>query len=199
MNEIIQNTSKGGLKKLFGKDHITGIQLVEDGFLICMEKSNDIQLPFSNIKRIEHQDYFKNKPMAMRTVRIQTNDGKEYVIDAKPEIDQVKKIMAHFATYDLAGQDLNDFENLDIKIGFVYGKDIRIKNGNLILPTKKEEIVYPISTMKHYAFNRVNTDLGMMFEGKKTGVNIFQAWNRNIYLLEAIMAHSNKPDKTLPI
>lgn len=188
MNEkVIKNVSKGFLKKLFGKDSIDSLTIIENGFTLNMEKGETIALPFYNIKALKTDQYLK-KAAPYRTINIETGDDQNYSMNISSDREEIDAVLKHYANYQLQGKSLDNINTL--KVVLQYGLNdyhIRIENGNLIEYKNGEDQVYPLNTIEYYRVDKPSNIINIKFRDKKMFIRLSVVHVTNIWLVFQIL------------
>lgn len=188
MNEkVIKNVSKGFLKKLFGKDSIDSLTIIENGFTLNMEKGEAIALPFYNIKALKTDQYLK-KTAPYRTINIETGDDQNYSMNISSDREEIDAVLKHYANYQLQGKSLDNINTL--KVVLQYGLNdyhIRIENGNLIEYKNGEDQVYPLNTIEYYRVDKPSNIINIKFRDKKMFIRLSVVHVTNIWLVFQIL------------
>ncbi|MGI5172226.1 hypothetical protein H0R92_01310 [Treponema sp. OMZ 840] len=193
--KIIKNTSKGFLKKLFGQNHIEKIALSEDGFVVFMDKGDEIPLYFKDIKAVKSNFYF-DKITPHRTITILMNDQKEYSADIAPEKEEIDSVLKHYAKYQLNGDIPEEINS--IKVILQYGLNdynIRIENGNLIETKRGRDASFPLNTIEYYRIDKPSNTINIKFKDKKTFITLSAIHVTNIWLVLEILEKLAKKQK----
>lgn len=187
MNEVIKNTSKGFFKKIFNKNHIEKIALSEEGFVIFMEKEEEVLIPFKDIKAVK-SNFYLDKITPYRTATILMNDQKEYSIDVSPEIEEINSILKHYAKYQLGGDISDDVHDINVVLQYgINDYKIRLERGNLIETKRGKEISYPLNTIEYYRVDKPSNTINIKFKNKKMFITLSAINVTNIWLLLQIL------------
>lgn len=185
--EIIENTSKGFLKKLFGKKHIEKIALSEEGFVIFMEKGEEILINFRDIQAVKSNFYLEKNP-PYRTVTIVTNQQKEYSLEITPEREVIDSVLKHYSDYQLGGDIPADINSINVVLQYgLNDYKIRFENGNLIETKRGKETSYPLNTIEYYRVDKPSNTINIKFRDKKLFVTLSAIHVTNVWLILAIL------------
>ena len=191
-DKIINNTSKGVFKKLFSKEHISGLAITDFGFSIVMEKSSAIEIPFENLQAAKVNFYF-DKTTPYRTITLVTKEGKEYSLDIAPYSGEVDEALKHFAKFQLRGEIPSNIEDINVLlIRGLNGYEIKLENGNLVITKNGERTEYPWSHLEYYRIDKPSNNINLKFQEKKLFVSLSGINVTNIWLLLEVLKRSAK-------
>ena len=193
--KIIKNTSKVFFRKIFGKRHIEKIALSEDGFIVFMDKGEEITLPFKDIKAVK-SNFYLDKITTHRTITIWMKDQKEYSIEVSPEREEIDSVLKHYAGYQLGGALPEDMQNVNVILQYGLNEDtVRLENGNLIDTKRGEDHSYPLDTIEYYRVDKPSNTINIKFKEKKTFVALSAIHVTNVWLLLEILEKLAKKQK----
>lgn len=184
----ILNTSKGFFGKLFGKDHLTSLDLTDTGFVLNLTKSGAIALDFSELRDLRTRNYF-DKMTPYRELILTTRAGKAYSLEADPYNGDVQIVLKHYARYQLGQDKLPDsLEQLNLTLEhFDNGNTTRLENSYLVISKKGDETRYPLADLQHYKIDAGAGWIGFKFPDKKLYVTIGISSANNLWLIQQIL------------
>lgn len=184
----IQNTSKGLFSKLFGKDHLTSIDLTETGFTLNLTKSGAVTLDFSELRDLRTRNYF-DKMTPYRELTLTTKAGQSYTLEADPYNGDVQTVHQHYARYQLGQDSLPDrLDELDLLLEHSdRGNTTRLEKGYLVVTKKGEEIRYALADLEHYKIDPGAGWIGFKFPGKTLMVTIGISSANNLWLITQLL------------
>ncbi|MBW9213014.1 MULTISPECIES: hypothetical protein [Terrabacteria group] len=185
--KIINNTSKGFSQKIFGKNHIEKIALIEDGFVVFMGKGEDIKLYFGDIKAVK-SNFYLDKITPYRVITILTSNQKEYSLQISPSREEIDSVPKHYANYQLGGDIPEDINAVDVVLQYgLNDYKIQLKNGNLIETKRGQDSLYPLNTIEYYRIDKPSNTINIKFKEKKTFITLSAIQVTNVWLVIQIL------------
>lgn len=185
--QIVKNTSKGFLKKMFGKNHIDSLALTDDGFVVIMEKGEEIPVFFKDVKAVK-SNFYLDKITPHRTVSIVTNDQKEYSLDLSSDREEIDSVLKHYSKYQLGGEIPEDIST--VKLILQYGLNdytIRLENGNIIETKRGQESSYPLESIEYYRVDKPSNSIHIKVKEKKMFLTLSAIHVTNVWLVLEIL------------
>lgn len=193
----IQNTSKGFFAKLFGRDHLVSLSLVDDGLTATLSKTGQVHIPFTDIRDVRTMHYF-DKQTPYRSVSITTTALKTYEIEIDPYSGETETLLKHYAKYQLGREDLPENPNdLHLVLETYNQSQVVLKDGELIFSNKGKERRYAMSELNYYKIEPGTNRISFKFPEKKLYETISINSANNLWLITEVLSTYYKKGKLL--